>query len=365
MNITSYVKKNRETFADEPFNEVDSLVLCELSYLHYTRAFAGAPRNTLRDMAKDVKTHNKDTLLPLENIGLLKAIANSPRFADVKVGYFRERNSVKRETRFAAMTFELAPDLHYVAFRGTDITLLGWKEDFNMAIVKAIPSQKLALQYLQTVASKVDGDLILGGHSKGGNLVVYAGVYASPELQDRLFAIYDHDGPGFRTNIFGDPKYLRVADKIRKTVPHDSIIGMLLNVMERYEVVESNSFSVMQHNPFSWQIEDNHFIKLPETARTSVAMEQTLTTWISGLDRKTTQKLTNAIFAVLFGSGATTVPQLLRRPIGRLRNMKRAFDALDDESKSLLTGNGKYLMSLWFASMKHVYGKAAPEVDPQ
>lgn len=355
MNIIRYVKKNKASFDEIPFDEADSLVLCQLSYLCFTRTFAGKPAKTLQQLA-EMPDITKDTLLPESNVKLLKAVGTSPRFSKIKLGLFRERNSVKRETRFAAVTFQIGRDLHYVAYRGTDITLIGWKEDFNMATLDAIPSQKLAANYLDTVAAAVNGDLILGGHSKGGNLAVYAGFFADEQTKKRIVAIYDHDGPGFREDIFDDTRYVQIASRIRKTVPHDSIIGMLLNVSEHYEVVESRAVSIMQHNPFAWEIGENcRFKKLPETTRNSVTTNMAMTNWIAGMDDATKKKFVTAMFAVILGSGAQTVPELLSRPLSKIKKMKKAFETLDEESKKLLSGNGKELITLWFASFKLVH----------
>ena len=358
MNLIQYVAKNQARFDEVPFNEVDSLVICELSYLHYSDAVAGAPTTTMRELCEDIDFLVLDTLLPRSDTKLLREISQSPRFADVKVGYFSEQNSREQETRFAAVTFQLTPDLHYVAYRGTDITLLGWKEDFNMSFLKAIPSQQLALSYLEDVSAKIAGDLIVGGHSKGGNLAVYAAVFCNESTKSRVVAVYDHDGPGFREDIFTDERYLEMIPRIHKTVPHDSIIGMLLNVMQIYEVVESNSFSVMQHNPFSWEIEEDWtFKKLPSTTRTSVATDMTLTEWIGSLDQPTSEKLVSALFNVLYASGADTVPELMKRPLSAVRNMRKGFNALDEDSKQLLRGNGKELLRLWFKSMREVFAQ--------
>ncbi len=353
MNIIDYVIKNKQTFDKSPFNEVDSLVLCELSYLNFTKELAGAPTVSLKELCLHSDELVKDTLLPKSNAKLLNAIAQSPRFSPVKAGYFRERNSVEEETRFAAITFELTPELNYIAYRGTDITLLGWKEDFNMAILKTIPSQKLALEYLQEVAPKLSGKLLLGGHSKGGNLVVYAGVFGFDEFRDKIVAIYDHDGPGFKEDFFPQESYNAVLPLVNKTVPHDSIIGMLFKTVENYKVVASTSLSVMQHNPFSWKVTPQmRFKKLPKTARTSVVTEVTLTKWIAELDEPTTQKLVDAMFAVVYGSGAQTVPELLHHPLRCIVGMKKAFRDLDEEGKQLLSSNGKELLKLWFSSLR-------------
>lgn len=353
MNIISYVKRNQNSFDIVPFNEADSLVLSQYSYLSF-------PCDMAEHVALDVlscrrKELSSDTLSPLSNVRLLKAIVKSRRYSNVVAECYREYNSVETETRFAAITFRISPHLHYIAFRGTDVTLLGWKEDFNLAISNVIPSQTLALQYLEEVASKTEGDLIIGGHSKGGNMAVYAAIYASERVKNRIVAVYNHDGPGFCEDIFSLPQFTGMASRIYKTVPHNSIIGMLLNASRSYSVVKSRSISVLQHNPFSWQIgKDWNFVKLDFTASCSVAIKIALTLWIDGMNEHVKKEVVEAIYVVACGSGAETVPQFIRHPFKCIRAMKRTYAQLDEERKRLLADSLKRLRMLRKISRKAV-----------
>ncbi len=349
MDIVKYVRKYQSDFSKRPLNQADSLILCELSYLNFNRSVAGSPRKTLRQLiASESESLITDTLLPQKNARLLKAIESSKRFADVKVGFFRQRNN-RTTTRFAAVTFVLPDGTAYVAFRGTDITLLGWKEDFNMACYNTVPSQPLSQRYLCYVASKLDGNIIVGGHSKGGNLAVYAAAYASEDVQKRIVAVYNHDGPGFNRDIYSQSGYKAVSDRIYKTVPHDSVIGMLLAIDSNYNVVECRSVSVAQHDPFNWNVTDEHGFKiLPKTTEISQITDRAMRRWLDEMDVPSRRRFVNALFKIVYGSGATTVLELRKHPASRVKGMKQAYDALPPQDKKLLAMYGKELIALWF-----------------
>lgn len=360
MDIVKYVQKYQKDFSDCKFNEVDSLILCELSYLNFTRTVAGRPRKTLAQLiAEESESLLIDTLLPKKNARLLKVLQTSKRFADVKVGYFRQRNN-RTSMRFAAVTFVLPNGTVYVAFRGTDITLIGWKEDFDMSFCKTVPSQPLSQKYLCYVASQLDGDIIVGGHSKGGNLSVYASAYAPQEVQRRIIDVYDHDGPGFYDDIYGESGYLAVSDRMHKTVPHDSIVGMLLAVNDNYRVVDCRSVSIAQHDPFNWNVtDDGGFVILPKTTDTSAITDEAMHKWLDAMDMPTRREFVKAIFHVICGSGATTVPELPKHPAQRIKGMKAAYAELPEKYRKLLAGGGKELISQWFKAMfnRPIFGK--------
>ena len=355
MNIVQYVKKfGGETFSERPLNEVDSLIFSELSYLNFTGVVRYAvSAHTLGELAETCAEQLvSDTLMPKSNARLLGAILTSKRFKDVSVGYFHEHNDERREIRFAAVTFFWEGGC-YVCFRGTDVTLLGWKEDFNMAFRASIPSQKLAADYLLDIAEKTDAPLYAGGHSKGGNLVLYAAVNAPEEVQDRLVAIYNHDGPGFRESIFESKEYLRIADRVHKTVPHDSLIGILLFHSDNYKVVVSRSVLIGQHNPFAWGVEnESGFTELPETTKGSKHTDIALRDWISAMNDADRRLFVNALFKIIEGSGATKVPEFTHGFLRKLRGMKKAYKALSEREKTMIQTGGKKLLKLWFRSLR-------------
>ena len=259
-------------------------MFCQLAYLNFPRKFCGAPKRTLSRLV-EANGLAEGTFYVKSNNKLIAAVAASPRFGDVRVGFFRQRNSDKRVVRFAAVTFLLPDDSVYVAFRGTDTTVLGWKEDFYMSFLKVIPSHILAQNYLQTVGSTLSGRLYVGGHSKGGNLAEYSACMASPQIQQRIEMVFNHDGPGFVDSIYHTEQYLCIAERVNKTIPRDSMVGLLLNTRQDYQVVDSTSLLLLQHNPFTWKIlQDGSFKRLNGLSYVSQVFDETLTEWIFGMD---------------------------------------------------------------------------------
>ncbi len=366
MNIIGYVRKNKATFAEQPLNEVDSLVFAEVAYFTFARSESRQPKHTLGELTADPERLLDGTLsiLRKHNEKLVRALHESPRFAPVKVGYFRSRSSDSRDERFAAAAFMLTDNDWHISFRGTGVSLVGWKENLKMALLKVIPTQRIALDYLVKVASCIQGDITVGGLSKGGNLSVFSTVYAPTEVQQRIKAVYNHDGPGFKESIFEDPRYLAMADRIHKTVPHDSIVGMLLTSSQEYEVVDSTGVSVGQHDPFTWVVADNFgFKKLPDTTRASKSTDKALGQWLSQMDERTCRRFVYAVFAIVEGSGATEVSDFLHRPLHKIRLMRKAYDALAPEDRELISGGGKDLISLWFGELFAYVRRKAPRRD--
>lgn len=354
MNIIGYVKKNKATFDQSPLNEVDGLVFAEIAYLNFGRRASGAPTKTLGEFAQNIDQLVEGTLsiLHKHNVQLLKAIAASPRFAPVKAGFFRVRNSDENDVRFAAITFQVGQGLYHVSYRGTGVSLVGWRENLKMALLTVIPTQRMALKYLTDVAARVEGNFTMGGLSKGGNLSLFSATYAPAEVKSRILTVYNYDGPGFKLGIFDDARYLEVATRVHKLVPHDSIVGMLLAASQVYEVVDSNGVSIKQHDPFTWQVQDlNGFKKLPQTTHASYATDSALTELLAELDEHHRRKLVYAVFEIVEGCGAKEVGDFLHRPLHKIRLMKRAYENLDKESKLLVTNVGKRLLSLWFGEI--------------
>lgn len=366
MNIIDYVKKNKSTFGDSPLNEVDSLVFAELAYFSYPRAQCRAPKKTLGELAENAEILLENTLsiLRKNNTRLLKAIVKSPRFAPVKVGYYRMRSNNGKQERFAAVTFELGEGTWHVSYRGTGVSLVGWKENLSMALMNVIPTQRRALAYLGEVASAVKGNISVGGLSKGGNLSVFSATFAPNNVKSRITAVYDHDGPGFKVGIYDKPRYLDIADKVHKTVPHDAIVGMLLSSSQAYDVVDSTGVSIGQHNPFTWVVKDlDGFKKLPKTTRASRATNTALSAWLDGLDEETRRKFIKVLFKVVEGSGATEVGDFFHRPLHKIRLMRQAYNRLNPSDKQLVSVGGKEILSLWFGEIFSFVRKRKKRTD--
>ena len=240
-NMITYAEETLACFDRLPFNRVDSLILSWAAYLRL-------PEEHLE--AHDWRGVRLGELLRAEDFGclfqrhwdvgssrrLFTALAASPRFRDIRVMGYTQQTDPEQEKQFSAMTFQLNGDMGYVAFRGTDSTLVGWKEDFNMAFQYPVPSQEEAERYLAQAAKHCKGELQVGGHSKGGNLAVYAAAHSAGEVQERIARVYSHDGPGFLGAVLRSGEFQAVTAKIDKTLPQSSLVGMLLEQQEKFRI---------------------------------------------------------------------------------------------------------------------------------
>ena len=357
--IIDYVKTEMRTFAEHPFHEVDSLVLAQFSYIHLGNLIAplsaGAVRKplTLQQLyrAECFPHYFADQPDALRNRKLLAACAASPRFRDIGIAYYEQDFDEAREKQFCAMTFFLNDDSAYLAFRGTDATLVGWKEDFNMAFLTPVPSQEAALNYTLTVSKLVRGTLILGGHSKGGNLAVYAAMMCPTRLQNRIASIYSHDGPGFRDNIFESDGYLRIKDRIHKTLPQSSLVGMLLEHQEDYAIVESTAVGITQHIPYSWIVRNGDFVRLTTLTSGADYMNRTLSEWLSGLSNEQREQFVDALYSVISATGLTSLLELRENWQTELAILLENMKNMDDATKHILQ---ETLRSLIHMSVKNL-----------
>ncbi|KFI98042.1 DUF2974 domain-containing protein [Bifidobacterium stellenboschense] len=264
---------------------------------------------------------------PNETHDFFAAVSASPRFAQTRLGAVAEHVNPGEQTQFAAMTFMLPDGRDWrgrprvknptrggtlvIAFRGTDDSLIGWKEDFNMAFQYPVPAQRAASAYLDMVARLWRGPIVLTGHSKGGNLAVYAAMNADAEVQRRIRHVYSLDGPGFPPNVVTSRQYLDIQPKVTKIVPSSSIVGQIFETPEPCRVVTSDSDGIMQHFSFSWQVEGDRFVTEPDLASSSQLFNQSLNAWMAGLTIEQRERAVDALFAVLHANGATTFSEVM------------------------------------------------------
>lgn len=341
-NIIEYAETELRSFAEKPFGPVDSLILSQFSYIDFEGIVpglsAGSKSVRIADClkAEHFRSMLSETRDPKKNRSLLLALAASPRFRDLGMTAFVSEFDLASEKQFSAVTFIL-PDISvYIAYRGTDDTIIGWKEDFNMAFTYPVPSQARALEYLLDISKRLPGKLMVGGHSKGGNLAVYSAFAAPQSVQRRIVKIYDHDGPGFREGVLESESCRRVEDRIEKTVPQSSLIGMLLEGHKKYTVVESSRFGVMQHDPFSWKIADGGFITTEEVSDGAAYMNRTIRDWIGTLSQENREKFTDLLFGVLDAGEAKTFSEIT---LEWKRNFSAIFAAIretDPEMKKFI-----------------------------
>lgn len=300
-NIFDYLKWRGDLrFSQDPVGPVDALVFSTLSYISYF----SRGEITLRDAAAEFLSRDdlEDSYRVKNDLELLKMAAATERFGNTILTMYRDCLVPEQETQFAAMTFLLDDGSMFLAFRGTDYTLVGWKEDFNMSFQQTVPSQRLAAEYVREVAAEYGRKMRLGGHSKGGNLAVFAAARSSPMIRHRILEIYNHDGPGFTEYMMGDPGYLAMVPKIRTFIPQSSVIGMLLEHEEPYTVIRSKSVGLLQHDPYSWEVLGNQFIPVQEVSQSSQFLDATIKHWFADMTVEERSQLVDVMFGLL-GTG--------------------------------------------------------------
>ena len=314
--IFDYLKWRGDlTFTQDPPNAVDALVFSSLSYIQFHGMVEALPQVPVRlkDAAEEFfaqDDYESCCRIP-KDLDLLHAAIQTKRFGNSQICMYRDLLVPEQETQFAAMTFLLDDGSMFLAFRGTDNTLVGWKEDFNMTFQQTIPAQRLALQYTRDVAMEYLRPMYLGGHSKGGNLAVFAAARSSPMIQQRMLGIYNNDGPGFTNYLMGDPGYLAMVPRIKTYIPQSSVIGMLLEHEEPYTVIRSKSVGLLQHDPYTWDVLGNSFLAVEEITEGSQFVDATIKTWFSEMTSLERGQLVDVMYALLGSGGAENVCDLL------------------------------------------------------
>ena len=333
------------TFAERPFNEVDNLLLAELSYLDFggivPADFAAAVPLSDAVAAFTKRTPHADmgVLVPDKIPGLAQKMATSARFRDVLLSGYVCKLDEQTETQFAALCAALPDGTVYAAFRGTDDTIVGWKEDFNMGFLPIVPAQREAADYLRAAAAAFPSQkLRAGGHSKGGNLAVYAAVWCGESVQDQLLAVYNNDGPGFHTSLLDRPEHQRIANRIQTILPESSVVGMLLEHEESYQVVRSNQVGLMQHDGFSWQVLGTQFVHLSGLTEGGRIVDSALRDFVRGLDQEQRIRFVDALFEVLTCTNAETLTDLKDGGFRTAYSMLKTVRSLDPDTRQALSG---------------------------
>ena len=339
--IVEYLMEQRSRFADEPLNEVDSLVFSTIAYFNFEKgALASVVPSTLVPLpvaACGIAHHDLYGGIWLERMGgdgFLAALLTSPRFMDVEVGYYANEVSNHFEKQFSAITFFLPNDEAYVAFRGTDNSLAGWKEDFNLTFMDELPSQVSARTYLEDIAGTGARRLFVGGHSKGGNLAEYAALTCREQTFDQVARVFNHDGPGFATapgERIDEPAY---REKLDKTVPGSSVFGMLMENRDCYRVVRSSGMLFMQHASTHWAVEGNRFVTLEAISPEAAIITNTLNSWSSLYDREERELFIDTIYEVLRAANAETWSDFLQDRFANALAVAEATASLPPDMRS-------------------------------
>lgn len=344
-NILTYLKDYGKYGFDElAFHETDSLILSQLSYLKFDGMVPGMHKVGTSASLRALFVHpDRENLFVKDryeenNRYLFEHAAFSKRFQNTKLRLFESFLDTVAETQFAAVLFELEKGPVYIAFRGTDETLVGWKEDFNMAFQAPVPAQEAGVRYLNAAAGRIKTpSFYVGGHSKGGNIAVYAAMMCKPKIRERLRAVYNFDGPGFTEALDQSEAYNAVKDRIVKLAPESSFIGMLFQTGEDYKVVASaGKEGITQHDPFNWIVDGINFQYLDAVSRKSQRVNQRINHWIADLNESQRQLFVDTLYQVLRATEAQTLMDLSEDWKDNAIKMANAFHDVDQETKKMI-----------------------------
>lgn len=332
-----------------PFNEIDGVILARFSYWPLEAAFdfnTGIHFTIDEIVEKLLSVRNIDRLVRLaDDIKLMEALRDSVRFNKIEIFDYVNRLSEEVQLQFSAITARLSDGRLYIAFRGTDNTIIGWKEDFNMCFVCPIQAQVLAAEYLERSGCKSSGSIMVGGHSKGGNLAVYAATFCSRNVQDRITSVYNFDGPGFDEKVLRTEGYRRICSRVQTFVPQSSIVGMLLSHEEEYTIVHSaQKNGLWQHDIYSWEVKRNHFICLETVNNSSKFIDFTLKAWIAEMDYAKREKLIDTVYAVLNKTQVNTIRELNESKFSNAMIIMKSIKDLDEPTKRAVIQSIKSLV---------------------
>ena len=335
------------TFREAPLNEVDGLLFSLLSYLDYSSTVPQghgegsvplqAVLNSFLSRHVHLKKFPMGLIFSKEVLGLIRQIKDTRRFRNVEMRAFVNEIDEVEQKQFSAVTFLPGDGTALVTFRGTDDSLVGWKEDLNMCFLPVIPAQTAAVDYLQTASENFDGDLLLAGHSKGGNLAVYSAVHSKREVRERITTTFCYDGPGFGKRILDDPIYLKMRPTVRSFVPQATLVGLLLEHDDNYTVVKSRQTGILQHDGLSWEVKGGGFVCLDKLSLGSRRNDKTLNKWIRDLSPEQREEFVNAIYQLFQVEGVHTVGDLVSMRKAWIAHSKQLDPKVHETVQRILT----------------------------
>lgn len=338
--MLDYAKRyNDISFEEMPFNIVDGVILSQLAYYDYEgtdfekRRFEETIGECL--LAKEPSEFVHKLMNARGDEDLIQIVRTGKRFGNLKAAGYLDELCEESDRQFAAITFALGNNEFYIAFRGTDNSVVGWKEDFNWMHQSEIASYEYATRYTRKVMDIRPGKYYLGGHSKGGHLAAYTAIMLPEEYQDRLLRVFNFDGPGYAKEVYELESYKKVKPIIHKVVPQGGIIGLMMERDGHYRVVKCDAELMEQHSPFNWQIKDSDFDWAEEIDETAEFIINTLNKWIKDMNLEERKVFCDTIFGFLEGIGVTNFDKTYRNQKGKMRALVNRIRTADRKNRRL------------------------------
>lgn len=345
-NIIDYLNWRGDlTFNKDDINEVDNIILARFSYLPF-KYINLDEKDTIENISKKMQNLEEEKFIWEDDKQFIISLGSSHRYKNLIISDYIENIDIKAEKQFAAVVIWLPNKYKYISYRGTDSSLVGWKEDFNMSFMNNIPSQKEAVKYLNEIGKKYKSKLILGGHSKGGNLAIYSAVFCKDKIRKRIEEIINADGPGFDKSIILSKNYNEILDKIKTYIPQSSIIGRLLEHEDEYQVVQSTQRGIMQHDIYSWEVIGTKLIRVENLTNQSQILNNAVRNWLKNTNIKQRENFINIIYEVITASEAESFSDFSIDTIKKVTKIIKTYKNIEKEDKKEIED----MMKLFFES---------------
>ncbi|MBM7643770.1 Mbeg1-like protein [Streptococcus loxodontisalivarius] len=365
--IIDYVKAVSERdFEEFPLNELDIVCLNEIGYVSF-----GEVLSSIFDLGKKLRLsevldhYSKEEnqklyqvtnpfMMTAERLELLKEMLSSKRFQSLSLSYYVNDINREYEKQFAAMVFTIESIGHeQIVIRGTDDSLIGWKEDFKLTYSREIAAHRSAIAYLKMVLPDLGQNVYLSGHSKGGNIALYAASQLKAELQSQLLVIYMLDAPGLQEEMLSSRGYRAVRDKIVFLRPQESIVGVMLSLDVPVKIVKSASFGISQHAVTNWQVNlDGSFMTQEQGTELSQNLEKTFKNWTRELGSQDLKLLFDTLFDTLIDNGIQSLNDINLESLNKVRKALTAFSSLPQRKRSLMTKAGLTFLAIFTSSLR-------------
>ena len=330
------------------FNEIDSMILARFSYLRFDKIKLDSTE-TIKSIAEKMRVLKDNDFRYNGDKELITNLGNSIRFQNMVVTNYENHDNSEFVKQFAAITIHISDKELYISYLGTDSTILGWQEDFNMTFLSNVPCQVEGLDYLKRIAEKYPNKNIrLGGHSKGGNVAIYSTLRTSKEIQDRILKVYNYDGPGLKNEILNKYAKKEVLRKMQTYIPQDSVIGRLLIHKEKCKVVYSTESGIYQHDIFSWQVLKDDVVETKENTRKSEEIHKTVVEWLENTTNEQRKIFFCTIFELFYSTEAKSFGEISKSLTTSLPKILKKYGELEKEDKEVLISMIKlFAKSYW------------------
>lgn len=339
MNLQDYVRWRGDlTLAERPFNVIDNLALAAISYLNLAGivpALASGETVSIQEAAERLEARRTlvttdpalgfdERRLPIVDASVLTDLARSARFAKARLADFVDELDVTTGLQFAAVTIHLDDGSSYVSFRGTDVTILGWREDFTMSF-ETIPAQQAAARYLADHLAAAPAAVRVGGHSKGGNLAVFAAASLPDQELEQVLAVYDNDGPGFAPEVLEPGRLSRLEGRVVKIIPEFAVVGLLFDTAEKARIVRSDAPGILQHYITSWQVERDDIVEVDRIEPRAEIVKRAIDEWLEAVGPQERRVFTADFFDALSAGGATLISEVGDQDFGGFESVLYTF----------------------------------------